>query len=255
MHNSDEILTRQPGTPRQLRQWVADRLRTEILEGRIAPGEWLRQEKLAHQLGVSQTPVREALKQLAAGGGGRVFPLSGNPGALVFRGGCGKISTRGAEPKKGAPPVSRLGASPQVKLLNSPPASADAGRETPRDLAEYRDLNRQFHLLVIKASGRPSSSGHWKTLGGFPHHALGKYPYGGHGPFRAGTIPTPQNTKRSWRLWRRATQNGRRKQCRSISTRQPRRSWRRSGAADERPLILPPAIPVSVRNRQDQRRA
>ncbi len=52
----------------QLRQMVAARLRAEILEGILMPGEWLRQEALSRRHGVSQTPVREALKQLAAEG-------------------------------------------------------------------------------------------------------------------------------------------------------------------------------------------
>ena len=55
-----------PERHRQLRQWVADRLRAEILEGRRRPGDWLRQESVAREEGVSQTPVREALKQLVA---------------------------------------------------------------------------------------------------------------------------------------------------------------------------------------------
>src|SRR5271157_4632195 len=53
---------------RQLQQWVAERLRAGILTGRLRPGEWLRQERLAQEYGVSQMPVREALKRLAAEG-------------------------------------------------------------------------------------------------------------------------------------------------------------------------------------------
>jgi DNA-binding GntR family transcriptional regulator len=51
----------------QLQHRVADRLRTAILEGQYKPGAWLRQERLAQELGVSQIPVREALKALEAG--------------------------------------------------------------------------------------------------------------------------------------------------------------------------------------------
>lgn len=53
---------------RQLAHWVAEQVRAEILEGKVAPGEWLRQERLAAQFGVSHMPVREALRQLAAEG-------------------------------------------------------------------------------------------------------------------------------------------------------------------------------------------
>ena len=53
---------------KQLPQWVAERIRGEILDGRLKPGEWLRQERLAQEHGVSQMPVREALKRLASEG-------------------------------------------------------------------------------------------------------------------------------------------------------------------------------------------
>jgi DNA-binding GntR family transcriptional regulator len=51
-------------THRQLRNVVADKMRAAILEGQYKPGEWLRQERLAQELGVSQMPVREALNEL-----------------------------------------------------------------------------------------------------------------------------------------------------------------------------------------------
>lgn len=47
---------------------VADAIRTAILSGRIAQGETLVERRLAERLGVSKTPVREALIGLAATG-------------------------------------------------------------------------------------------------------------------------------------------------------------------------------------------
>lgn len=44
------------------------RLRHAILTGEIAPGEWLRQDELAERLGISSTPIREALRRLEADG-------------------------------------------------------------------------------------------------------------------------------------------------------------------------------------------
>lgn len=43
-------------------------IRAQILSGERAGGEWLREEDLAAALGVSRTPVREALRRLAAEG-------------------------------------------------------------------------------------------------------------------------------------------------------------------------------------------
>lgn len=63
---------------------VHGQLRQAILNGRISPGEWLRQEELANDLAVSRMPIREALHLLSEEGlveflphrGARVSPLS-----------------------------------------------------------------------------------------------------------------------------------------------------------------------------------
>jgi len=47
---------------------VADRLRNLILSRHLRPGERLVQNELAEQLGVSRTPIREALHKLASDG-------------------------------------------------------------------------------------------------------------------------------------------------------------------------------------------
>ena len=51
-----------------LKDQVAAALRAEIVSGRLADGEELRQEEIAARLGVSRIPVREALQQLQAEG-------------------------------------------------------------------------------------------------------------------------------------------------------------------------------------------
>ena len=51
-----------------LRDDVYVRLRDAIVDGTFAPGESLRDGELAEWLGVSRTPVREALLRLAAAG-------------------------------------------------------------------------------------------------------------------------------------------------------------------------------------------
>ncbi|MFN2627782.1 MAG: GntR family transcriptional regulator [Gaiellaceae bacterium] len=43
---------------------IAHEIRLAILEGRLAPGDVLREEQLARELGTSRTPVREALIEL-----------------------------------------------------------------------------------------------------------------------------------------------------------------------------------------------
>jgi DNA-binding GntR family transcriptional regulator len=59
---------------------VVDSIREAILSGRLTPGETLVERRLAELLGVSKTPVREALITLAASGLVTVTP---NRGAVV----------------------------------------------------------------------------------------------------------------------------------------------------------------------------
>lgn len=51
-----------------LRQQIADALRDEVLAGRLRPGQEFTVKEIADQYGVSATPVREALVDLAAQG-------------------------------------------------------------------------------------------------------------------------------------------------------------------------------------------
>jgi DNA-binding GntR family transcriptional regulator len=59
---------------------IAAGVRAEILDGRYAPGERIRQEELAARSGASRIPVREALRMLAAEG---LVTLVSNAGAWV----------------------------------------------------------------------------------------------------------------------------------------------------------------------------
>lgn len=59
---------------------AAEAIRTAILEGEIGPGERLKEKEIALQLGISSTPVREALQSLDAEGLIEIIP---NRGAVV----------------------------------------------------------------------------------------------------------------------------------------------------------------------------
>lgn len=56
------------GRPRTAYQYAVQTLRTEILQGRLAAGEHLRQDDLAKRLEISTTPIREALRSLISEG-------------------------------------------------------------------------------------------------------------------------------------------------------------------------------------------
>jgi DNA-binding GntR family transcriptional regulator len=49
---------------RKVTDWVTDEIREAIIELRLRPGEALREAAIADQLGVSKTPIREAIMRL-----------------------------------------------------------------------------------------------------------------------------------------------------------------------------------------------
>ena len=71
---------------------VLSKLRAMILRGDMAPGERVQERVLCEQLGISRTPLREALKVLAASGlvelwpsrGARIAPLRADEVAEIF---------------------------------------------------------------------------------------------------------------------------------------------------------------------------
>src|SRR5882757_3464324 len=65
-----------------LHDQVVDRLRTLLVEGTIAPGAKLNERELSELLRVSRTPLREAIKLLAAEG---LVDLVPNRGAVAVK--------------------------------------------------------------------------------------------------------------------------------------------------------------------------
>lgn len=177
MYNIEDDGHRQGNSPKQVLQWVVDKLRNDILEGRIVAGEWLRQEKFAKELGVSQTPVREALKQLAAEGlvehapyrGIRVITFTADDVEDLYE---GRKYEEGRAARFAALNISN-GEIEELQQLHK----AMLACETPKDLEQYRELNRRFHLLIIHASRRPylirSLGQFWAT---FPSMLWGRIP-------------------------------------------------------------------------------
>ena len=60
-----------------LSQKVYRALKTEIIKGSLKPGTKLSEGKIAKQMGVSRTPIREALRELAAEGFVKISPNQG----------------------------------------------------------------------------------------------------------------------------------------------------------------------------------
>ena len=100
-------------------QSVADQvyevLRERIASGEIERGSRLHQEDLATEFGVSRTPVREALRRLAAEGlvdlfanrGARVATATDDAAALQLRDPAGGRARRRADRRRAPPRASR----------------------------------------------------------------------------------------------------------------------------------------------------
>ena len=65
-----------------MQEAAVERLRNLILSGHLAPGQRLLQEELAEKLGMSRTPIREALQRLATEG---LVNISSYKGASVAK--------------------------------------------------------------------------------------------------------------------------------------------------------------------------
>jgi len=147
------LLTDTP-SHKQLRNVVAEQMRAAILNGHYKPGEWLRQERLAHDFGVSQMPVREALKELAAEGliehvpyrGARVIVFSIEDILDLY-------SHRAFLESRAASIAAEIITPKDLAVLED----LQAGMEmygAPEFVLKYRELNRQFHQYIYQASQR-----------------------------------------------------------------------------------------------------
>jgi DNA-binding GntR family transcriptional regulator len=64
-------------TQKTLRAQIVDSLKESIATGRLKPGEKISETKLAEDLGISRTPLREAIQTLEAEGFLKVIPRKG----------------------------------------------------------------------------------------------------------------------------------------------------------------------------------
>lgn len=150
MPRTSAVLSDAEGTSGHSRaQRVYDYLHQAIREGRFANGERIREEELAKQLGVSRTPVREAITRLQDRG---LFELS-QKGIVVARLTRGQINELYAlrEILEGA--AARLAAqhaSPsEIAQLKSILEDFDRYSDSPARLVR---VNRAFHDSIYEAS-------------------------------------------------------------------------------------------------------
>lgn len=135
-----------------------DELRARILSGRLVGGRRLLPEELAHDLAISQTPVKEALKQLEANG---LVEIHARRGARVRSFTAGDVDDVYAareliEPGVAAEAIRRGGVTPQrlaaIDDTIARLAGLMEGRQF-RDIAGALEADGDFHRLIAEASG------------------------------------------------------------------------------------------------------
>jgi DNA-binding GntR family transcriptional regulator len=139
---------------KQLRNVVAEQMRNAILNGRYKPGEWLRQERLAQDLGVSQMPVREALKELTAEGliehmpyrGARVIAFSLEDILDLY-------DQRAYIESRTASIAAEVATPEELSAIKNLQLEVEK-YSVPESVAKYRELNRKFHQQIYLASKR-----------------------------------------------------------------------------------------------------
>ena len=138
-----------------LHEQVAQRLREMLVEGRIPPGAKLNERELCEALDVSRTPLREAIKMLAAEGLVELLP---NRGAIAVS--LGEADVRhtfevmgGLEALSGELAAERITDEElaEIRALHFEMLAA----WTRRDLPAYYRLNARIHRAINAAARNP----------------------------------------------------------------------------------------------------
>ena len=143
---------------------AAERLRTLIIEGTLAPGSRLNERELSEQLGVSRTPLREAFRILAGDGlltqlpnrGAQVVSLSAEDVRHAF-------DVMGVlEGLAGELAVARV-TDADIETLRALQAEMEAAH-AERDLPAYYRVNRAIHDRLNAIAGNPILAHTYRTL-------------------------------------------------------------------------------------------
>jgi DNA-binding GntR family transcriptional regulator len=128
-------------------------LRELIISGELPPAEQLKQRDLATRFGVSQTPVREALRRLESEG---LVINDPHRGATVAGTRSGIVEDnaqiRAVLEQLGARRAAQHIREPQIQRLR---ALNDQMSALPEGDRRYGELNRQFHFSIYECAESP----------------------------------------------------------------------------------------------------
>lgn len=159
-----------------LKDNIFDVLHERIIAGDYAPGEWLRQEEISSQLGVSMTPVREALDLLVSAGLAERVPYRGvrvlQPSAAEIADSyMMRLLLESAAVHAAAHNITASQLKHLEEILGQTKSLV-----TLKDMSSERVLNRELHGAIAAASGSPPLHKSYMTvLNTFPDWMLYEY--------------------------------------------------------------------------------
>lgn len=137
---------------------ATDRLREMILDGRLAPGTRISERHMHETVGLSRTPLREALKVLNAEG---LVELAPNRGAMVtklsldeLKAAFELLATLDGTGGEYACERATEQAIDHIALLHQEMVV----QFQKRDLQRYFRLNKEIHLAIVDAAANPALS-------------------------------------------------------------------------------------------------
>lgn len=140
-------------THKPLKEEIYDALHRHIIAGKYGPGDWLRQDDIASQMGVSMTPVREALDLLVSTGLAERVPYRGvrvremSTKDIVEAYGL-RLILEAIIAKEAAMNITSEQASGLKKILD------EMNRHVKlNEMPLERQLSREFHTAIAEASG------------------------------------------------------------------------------------------------------
>lgn len=161
---SADIIPIHPAPPAALHEQVAQRLREMLVENRIAPGAKLNERELSEVLKVSRTPLREAIRRLAAEGLVELLP---NRGAIAVELRPADVLhtfevMAGLEAQSGELAAQRITDTElaEIRALHYEMLAAF----TRRDLPAYYRLNSEIHAAINAAAKNPVLSATYRQV-------------------------------------------------------------------------------------------
>ncbi|WP_161793819.1 GntR family transcriptional regulator [Jannaschia aquimarina] len=142
---------------------IRDALMERIFDGSLPPGERIIELKVAEEMGTSQAPVREALRELEAAG---LVEIRRNRGARVRIVGEAELAEiygiraelegyAGELAAKAAPEISAVLDAVLDRMIEAAEAS---------DSKRFAELNSEFHSAIVEAGGNATLAELWRGL-------------------------------------------------------------------------------------------